>query len=66
MLYASTRATLKKEFGGGQVRDEIFGTVPVSNLLLHIYIKMAALFGCRQLCTASGPRTAFIPSDIVL
>jgi len=30
MLFASTRATLKKEFGGGQVRDEMFGTVPVS------------------------------------
>lgn len=29
MLYASTRATLKKEFGGGQVRDEMFGTVQV-------------------------------------
>lgn len=28
MLYASTRATLKKEFGGGQVRDEMFGTTP--------------------------------------
>lgn len=28
MLFASTRATLKKEFGGGQVRDEMFGTVP--------------------------------------
>lgn len=37
MLYASTRATLKKEFGGGQVRDEIFGTVPVSNLSMHLY-----------------------------
>lgn len=29
MLYASTRATLKKEFGGGLVKDEMFGTVPV-------------------------------------
>lgn len=27
MLYASTKATLKKEFGGGQISDEIFGTV---------------------------------------
>ncbi|XP_078138154.1 twinfilin-1b [Centroberyx gerrardi] len=26
MLYAATRATLKKEFGGGHVKDEIFGT----------------------------------------
>lgn len=26
MLYASTKATLKKEFGGGQIKHEIFGT----------------------------------------
>ena len=29
MLYAATRATMKKEFGSGQIRDELFGTVPV-------------------------------------
>lgn len=27
MLYAATRATLKKEFGGGHIKDELFGTV---------------------------------------
>ncbi|XP_058486941.1 uncharacterized protein LOC131460437 isoform X3 [Solea solea] len=27
MMYAATRATLKKEFGGGHIRDELFGTV---------------------------------------
>ncbi|KAF3826324.1 hypothetical protein GH733_006438 [Mirounga leonina] len=27
MLYAATRATLKKEFGGGHIKDEVFGTV---------------------------------------
>ncbi|XP_061772745.1 twinfilin-1-like [Nerophis ophidion] len=26
MLFAATRATLKKEFGGGHIRDEMFGT----------------------------------------
>ncbi|MFT7805486.1 twinfilin-1 [Arapaima gigas] len=26
MLYAATRATLKQEFGGGHIKDEIFGT----------------------------------------
>ncbi|PVD25341.1 hypothetical protein C0Q70_15841 [Pomacea canaliculata] len=26
MLYAATRATLKTEFGGGQIKDEMFGT----------------------------------------
>lgn len=29
MVYAATRATLKKEFGGGHVKDEMFGTVQV-------------------------------------
>lgn len=28
MLFAGTKATLKKEFGGGHIRDEIFGTNP--------------------------------------
>jgi len=28
MLYAATRATLKKEFGNAQLKDELFGTVP--------------------------------------
>ncbi|XP_037386110.1 twinfilin-2 isoform X2 [Talpa occidentalis] len=27
MLYAATRATVKKEFGGGYIKDELFGTV---------------------------------------
>ncbi|KAF0290877.1 Twinfilin-1 [Amphibalanus amphitrite] len=27
MLYASTKATLKKEFGGAQIKDEVFATV---------------------------------------
>uniref|UniRef100_A0A3Q2XWW3 Twinfilin actin-binding protein 2b n=1 Tax=Hippocampus comes TaxID=109280 RepID=A0A3Q2XWW3_HIPCM len=27
MVYAATRATLKKEFGGGHIKDELFGTV---------------------------------------
>ncbi len=26
MLYASTKSTLKQEFGAGQVKDELFGT----------------------------------------
>ena len=29
MLYAATRATLKKEVGGGHIKDEVFGTVKV-------------------------------------
>ena len=27
MLYASTKATLKKEFGGGQIKEELYGNV---------------------------------------
>uniref|UniRef100_A0A3P8UKB4 Twinfilin actin-binding protein 2b n=1 Tax=Cynoglossus semilaevis TaxID=244447 RepID=A0A3P8UKB4_CYNSE len=27
MMYAATRATLKKEFGGGHIKDEMFGTL---------------------------------------
>lgn len=30
MLYAATRATLKQEFGGGQIKDELHGTTMVS------------------------------------
>lgn len=30
MLYAATRATVKKEFGGGHIKDELFGTVKVT------------------------------------
>ena len=31
MLYASTKATLKKEFGGAQIKDEVFATVKVGS-----------------------------------
>ena len=38
MLFAGTKATLKKEFGGGHIRDEIFGTHPVCrNVCLILY-----------------------------
>lgn len=30
MLYAATRATMKREFGGGQIKEELFGTILVS------------------------------------
>lgn len=30
MLYASTKATLKKEFGGGQISEEVFATSKVN------------------------------------
>lgn len=36
MLYAATRATLKKEFGGGHIKDEIFGTTKVCHIPTHL------------------------------
>ncbi|XP_062944010.1 twinfilin-1-like [Cynocephalus volans] len=38
MLYAATRATLKKKFGGGHIKDEVFGTVK-ENVSLQGYKK---------------------------
>lgn len=38
MLYASTKATLKKEFGGGQIKHELFGT-HVEDVTLEGYHK---------------------------
>lgn len=38
MLYASTKATLKLEFGTGQIKDELFGTVQ-SDINMQGYIK---------------------------
>jgi hypothetical protein len=32
MLYASTKATFKKEFGPGQIKDEFFATAWVGRL----------------------------------
>lgn len=46
MLYAATRATLKKEFGGGHIKDEVFGTVKVQNLCLCVF-----------LCISKTPKT---------
>lgn len=33
MLYAATRATVKKEFGGGLIKDELFGTTKVGQII---------------------------------
>ena len=39
MLYAATRATLKQEFGGGFIVDELFGNSKVSDELYEeIYV----------------------------
>ncbi|KAG9280870.1 twinfilin-1a [Astyanax mexicanus] len=46
MLYAATRATVKKEFGGGLIKDEVFGTVK-DDVSLNGYKK--------HLCSQSAP-----------
>ncbi|XP_062272053.1 twinfilin-2 isoform X2 [Scomber scombrus] len=46
MLYAATRATVKKEFGGGHVKDEMFGTVEEDICLLGYQ---------RHVTSCSGP-----------
>ncbi|XP_060723942.1 twinfilin-2 [Tachysurus vachellii] len=38
MLYAATRATVKKEFGGGNIKDELFGNV-VEDVCLQGYLR---------------------------
>ncbi|XP_072308395.1 twinfilin-2-like isoform X1 [Eucyclogobius newberryi] len=38
MMYAATRATLKKEFGGGHIKDELFGTI-ADDVCLQGYLK---------------------------
>ena len=38
MLYASTRSTLKQEFGAGQIKDELFGTSK-EDIMLEGYLK---------------------------
>lgn len=46
MLYAATRATVKKEFGGGHIKDELFGTVKVSHHLARCCACSLSKPGC--------------------
>uniref|UniRef100_A0A673HYN8 Twinfilin-2-A-like n=1 Tax=Sinocyclocheilus rhinocerous TaxID=307959 RepID=A0A673HYN8_9TELE len=39
MVYAATRATLKKEFGGSHLKDELFGTVQAKHALQQLKLK---------------------------
>ena len=49
MTYSATKATIKKEFGGGVIKDEMFGTTKVTlyvlNFLVHAYINTYVWFG---------------------
>ena len=38
MLYAGTRTTMKLEFGGGHIADEVFATIQVCFILISFYI----------------------------
>ncbi|KAJ8257382.1 hypothetical protein GJAV_G00185000 [Gymnothorax javanicus] len=51
MLYAATRATVKKEFGGGHVKDELFGTTE-EDVCLQGYKRHVTS------CSAPAPLTA--------
>ncbi|XP_064310056.1 twinfilin-2 isoform X1 [Phalacrocorax carbo] len=51
MLYAATRATVKKEFGGGHIKDEMFATVK-EDVSLSGYQKHVSS------CSAPAPLTA--------
>ncbi|NXI71313.1 TWF2 protein, partial [Anseranas semipalmata] len=51
MLYAATRATVKKEFGGGHIKDEMFGTVKEDVSLSGYQKHMSS-------CSAPAPLTA--------
>ncbi|KAG8436121.1 hypothetical protein GDO86_007290 [Hymenochirus boettgeri] len=51
MLYAATRATVKKEFGGGHIKDEVFGTLK-EDVTLSGYKKHISS------CAAPAPLTA--------
>lgn len=52
MLYAATRATVKKEFGGGHVKYEIFGTVEEDVCLLGYQHHVASCSGPAPLTVA--------------
>lgn len=45
MLYAATRATVKKEFGGGHIKYEMFGTAKVT-CFIFLFSVAYRLFPC--------------------
>ncbi|XP_042307905.1 LOW QUALITY PROTEIN: twinfilin-2 [Sceloporus undulatus] len=52
MLYAATRATVKKEFGGGHIKDELFGTVK-EDVSLNGYQKHVSSYSAPAPLTAA-------------
>lgn len=49
MLYAATRATLKKEFGGGHIKDEIFATAKVGPTTTAVEATLKRFLYCNRL-----------------
>lgn len=49
MLYAATRATLKKEFGGGHIKDEIFATTKVGPTTTTVEAILERFLYCNRL-----------------
>ena len=47
MLYASTKATLKKEFGQGQIKDDYFATLRVS-ICIYLFLNRYAFFALKK------------------
>jgi len=47
MLYASTKATLKQEFGSGQIIEELHATVPVCNTVNQMFA-LTCLLKCKM------------------
>lgn len=54
MLYAATRATVKKEFGGGHVKYEMFGTTEVR----HVSVPLRVISILCMLWEVLGPRSS--------
>uniref|UniRef100_A0A1W7RC24 Twinfilin-2-like protein n=1 Tax=Agkistrodon contortrix contortrix TaxID=8713 RepID=A0A1W7RC24_AGKCO len=52
MLYAATRATVKKEFGGGHIKDELFGTAK-EDISLNGYQKHVSSYSAPAPLTAA-------------
>ena len=66
MLYAATRATVKKEFGGGHVKYEMFGTAEVRNNFNSWWLSICwdevsqRCLSCASSCFASNTRRTYV------
>ncbi|KAI9565341.1 hypothetical protein GHT06_009133 [Daphnia sinensis] len=67
MIYASTKATLKSQFGSGQIKEDILGTVPlrcISEAGLKAMIDFKhKTYSYVQLSIASTPLFSLVPDE---